>query len=62
MFIFKKFNSFIRSRDNYGTDVSLNFSGNSSKHKSWCGGISYIIFLLLLLTFALFKGILMLQR
>jgi hypothetical protein len=52
MFIFTKLSSSIRWCDNYGTDVVLNFIGDSNKHKSWIGGISTIILLIGVVTFA----------
>ena len=57
MLILKKLKSLITSQDINGNVVNLNFSKDSNKHKSLCGGFLSIVFVISLLFFGLTKFI-----
>ena len=61
MFIFKKLNSLIITQDMNGTVVNFNFFKNSNKHKSFCGGLFSLIFLISLIYFGFTKFVQMIR-
>ena len=61
MFILSRINNYVTTLDDYGTEVNLNYFKKTNKHKTFFGGISTIIFFMMFIAFALFKGTLMLK-
>ena len=61
MLILKKLKSLIKSQDINGNVVNFNFSKDSNKHKSFCGGFLSIIFVIGLLFFGLTKFVQMIN-
>ncbi len=61
MLILQKLKSLITSQDINGNVVNFNFSKDSNKHKSMCGGLLSIVFVISLLFFGLTKFVQMIN-